>query len=149
MRIDSGNGVILIANDKTKIQYAIFTEKRNYFESAGPEYTFDNKNPCANRPDITCKAAGPATVNGRACDMWETTDKAGGAGSVCIDQKLRFPISVKNGNGTTMEYINIKVAPQPASLFEVPAGYSKIDNPLGPQKASPGNDHPQPAPASK
>ena len=145
LRMDNAKGIVLIANYTTRIQYSIFTEKHNYFESVGPEYTFDHMNPCAKRADITCKAAGKSTVNGRACDLWETTDKSGRPGSVCIDQKLRFPVRVKNGNGTTVEYINIKAEPQPASLFEIPAGYTKVDNPF----ARPGNDHPQPTPASK
>ena len=36
-------------------------------------------------------------------------------------------------SGVTTEMRNIRVGPQPAALFEVPAGYEKIDTPPMPQ----------------
>jgi len=125
-------GIRLITNYSTKISYGIFLDKRQYFETRATEYTFAAQNACAMRPDLTCKKVGPETVNGRACDKWETIDKKNGRlGSVCVDRELHFPISTHNTNGTTFEYVNIKAGPQPSSVFEIPDGYRKIADPFG------------------
>jgi hypothetical protein len=40
---------------------------------------------------------------------------------------LYFPIKVLSAEGATMELTNVKEGAQPASTFEVPAGYRKMD----------------------
>ena len=74
----------------------------------------------------TCHKAGSETVNGRSTVKYEGTNSKGEASSVWLDSKLRFPVKWdgKNGGG---EMQNIKEGAQPASLFEVPAGYTKMD----------------------
>lgn len=125
-------GMRVITNYSTKVSYVIFLDKRQYFETRAGEYTFDAQNPCALRPDLTCKKIGPETVNGRACDKWETMDKKNGRpGSVCVDQELHFPIIIHHTDGTTFEYVNIKAGPQPSSVFEIPDGYRKVPDPFG------------------
>ena len=143
VRMDSDGGTITITNYATNTEYFLFTEGHKYLEKRAPEYLLDGETPCAKRPDITCKKIGAQTVNGRICDMWETTDKSGHSGSICMDQKLKFPVRVQNANGATVDYTNIKAEPQPASLFEIPAGYSKTINPFDPN-VRPDNNLPQP-----
>jgi outer membrane lipoprotein-sorting protein len=84
-------------------------------------------NPCAGRPDATCKKVGTETVNGRSCDKWEIADKSSGNSTVWIDQKLHFPIKVVGGDGSDVEFTNVKEGAQDASLFVPPSGYSKFD----------------------
>jgi hypothetical protein len=74
----------------------------------------------------TCHKVGSETVNGRNTVKYEGTNTKGESSSVWLDSKLRFPVKwdEKNGGG---EMQNIKEGPQPASLFEIPAGYSKFD----------------------
>jgi hypothetical protein len=129
-RMDTG-AIVSIVNYKTKTSYKIFRDKREYFETRAPEYAFVAEDPCAKRPDITCKKIGPETANGRTCEKWETTDKKSGhLGNVCVDRELHFPIRVRNPNGVTFDYINIKVGSQEASIFEIPDGYKKISDPF-------------------
>jgi len=74
----------------------------------------------------TCHKVGSETVNGRSTIKYEGTNAKGEPGAAWFDSKLRFPVKWdgKNGSG---EMQNIKEGPQPASLFEIPAGYSKMD----------------------
>ena len=65
-------------------------------------------------------------MNGRSCDKWELTSKQGKQ-TVWIDPKLHFPIRSVSADGNTMDLTNIKEGSQPASLFEFPAGYTKMD----------------------
>jgi hypothetical protein len=87
---------------------------------------YDPQNPCANQPDITCKKIGVENVDGRPCDHWEITDNQGKASNVWIDQKLHFPIKTVSQNSTIL-LSNIKEAEPDASLFQIPAGYHKLD----------------------
>jgi hypothetical protein len=74
----------------------------------------------------TCHKVGSDTVSGRSTVKYEGTNANGESGAVWLDPKLRFPVKWqgKNGGG---ELRNIQEAAQPASLFEVPAGYTKMD----------------------
>ena len=44
-----------------------------------------------------------------------------------IDPQLRFPVSLQSEDGAVVDLINIQEAPQPESLFVIPAGYQKFD----------------------
>ena len=74
----------------------------------------------------TCHKEGSETVNGRNTVKYEGTNDKGETSDVWLDSKLRFPVkwTAKNGGG---ELQNIKEGSQPASLFEIPAGYTKFD----------------------
>jgi len=74
----------------------------------------------------TCHKVGSDTVNGRSTVKYEGTNSRGEPGAVWLDPKLRFPVKWegKNGGG---ELRNIQEGSQPASLFEIPAGYTKFD----------------------
>ncbi len=74
----------------------------------------------------TCRKVGNETVNGRSTVKYEGTNAKGESGTMWLDHKLRFPVKWegKNGGG---ELRNIQEGSQPASLFEIPAGYTKFD----------------------
>ena len=74
----------------------------------------------------TCHKVGNETVNGRSTIKYEGTNAKGEPGAAWFDSKLRFPVKWdgKNGSG---EMQNIQEGSQPASLFEIPAGYTKMD----------------------
>ncbi|MGA7908704.1 MAG: hypothetical protein WCA16_14945 [Candidatus Sulfotelmatobacter sp.] len=74
----------------------------------------------------TCHKVGSETVNGRSTVKYEGTNASGESSTVWLDSKVRFPVKWqgKNGGG---EMRNIQEGTQPASLFEVPAGYTKMD----------------------
>jgi len=87
---------------------------------------YDPEHPCSAQPDLTCKKIGVEEVNGRTCDHWEMTDKQGRVSNVWIDQKLHFPIKVVSQD-STMTLTNIKEGQPDASLFQIPAGFHKMD----------------------
>ena len=75
----------------------------------------------------TCHKVGSENVNGRSTVHYAGTDSEGKPHEVWLDSKLRFPVkwSGKDEEGGEMQ--NIKEGPQPASLFEIPSGYTKMD----------------------
>ena len=74
----------------------------------------------------TCHKVGNETVNGRSTVKFEGTNSRGEAGTMWIDPKLRFPVKWE-GKNSSGELRNIQEGSQPASLFEVPSGYTKFD----------------------
>jgi hypothetical protein len=74
----------------------------------------------------TCHMVGSDTVNGRSTVKYETTNANGDTGDVWIDPKLRFPVKWQ-GKNAGWELHNIQEGTQPPSLFEIPAGYNKMD----------------------
>jgi hypothetical protein len=80
----------------------------------------------ARNKGSTCKRIGSDTVSGRSCVKYEATNQNGETTNFWIDPKLRFPIKAQSKN-SSWELRNIQEGSQPASLFEVPAGYSKFD----------------------
>jgi hypothetical protein len=74
----------------------------------------------------TCHKVGSETVNGRSTVKYEGTNSKGDRGAVWLDSRLRFPVKWEDKNGSG-EMRNIQEGSQPASLFEVPAGFTKMD----------------------
>ena len=130
---------IFIVNFPTKTSYVLMPQQRMYIErkagdmAPGMGHTpvgdlkpVDPNNPCSAREGATCKQIGTEVINGRSCDHWEITDKNGTPSNLWIDQKLHSPIKTVS-QGTTLELSNVKEGPQDPSLFQVPAGYTKMD----------------------
>jgi hypothetical protein len=74
----------------------------------------------------TCHKVGNETVNGRSAVKYEGMNSSGEASSVWLDPKLRFPVKWQ-GKSSAGELRNIQEGTQSASLFEIPAGYTKMD----------------------
>ncbi len=142
MRMDmNGEGpreAIIITTFATKTVDILMPQQHMYMEHKaddnamrrGPNtsdvHPYDPKNPCASDPNTTCKDLGSETVNGRSTEHWQMTHKDGNVSDVWIDDSLHFPIKSVSG-GTTWQLTNIKEGPQDASLFQIPAGYQKMD----------------------
>lgn len=80
-------------------------------------------------PHLTCRALGSESVNGRAAHKWSVTSTQRGAaqtGTVWIDDQLRVVSKSQDQNGT-MQLENVRVAPQPDAVFEIPPGYHPLD----------------------
>ena len=94
--------------------------------------TGDVENACSDWQKIkhyqhgTCHKVGNETVNGRSTVKYEGTNDSGDASQVWLDPKLRFPVKWQGKEGSG-EMRNIQEGSQPASLFEVPAGFTKMD----------------------
>jgi hypothetical protein len=135
----TGHQSAVITNFATKTVDILMPEQQMYMEhkasdtpGRGPGSmtqdlkAYDPDNPCASQPDVTCKKIGVEDVDGRPCDHWIITDKQGNAANVWIDQKLHFPIKTVSQNSTIL-LTNINEAEPDASLFQIPAGYHKLD----------------------
>jgi hypothetical protein len=73
-----------------------------------------------------CHKVGSDTVNGRSTVKYETTNASGDVSHFWLDPKLRFPVKWE-GKNSGGELRNIQEGTQPASLFEIPAGFTKMD----------------------
>ncbi len=75
----------------------------------------------------SCTKVGPDTVNGRSTVKYEGVSSNGVKSSYWVDTKLHCVIKTTGGTGGGIELRNIQEGSQPSSLFEVPAGYMKMD----------------------
>lgn len=136
-----------IINSETQTADMVMPEQKMYMEMKGMGRgpggsvmkdlrSYDPNDPCKSISGHACKKAGTDTVDGRTCDKWEITDtKSGETSTVCVDQKLHFPIKTTTGD-SSIEFTNVKEGAQDASLFEVPAGYQKMEG-MGPMMGGP------------
>ena len=85
----------------------------------------DPKNPCAALPGATCQKVGSDTVAGRSTEKWEITEKDGMRMVMWIDPALHFALKVQAAQFEA-EFRNVKLAPQPDTLFQVPADYQRL-----------------------
>ena len=135
-----GRSISNIIDTEGKKSYTLMHEQQMYMEHdlsqpmgmrRGPRMPeikeFDASNPCANQQGVTCKKTGTETVNGRSCDVWEFTRDGKKESTSWIDQSLHIPVKTVLEDGTSVELSNIKEGAQPASKFEVPSGYQKMD----------------------
>jgi hypothetical protein len=79
-----------------------------------------------NNQNSTCHKVGNETVNGRSTVKYEATNANGDVSHFWLDPKLRFPVKWQ-GKNSDGELRNIQEGTQPASLFEIPAGFNKMD----------------------
>lgn len=141
MRMDMGGGprggAIMITDFATKTTDTLMPEQHMYMEfkadqmqrpGMGPNIrpVPNPNNPCANEQGMTCKNLGVEQVNGRTCDHWQITLKNGEVSNMWIDQKIHFPIKTVTQD-SSWELTNIQEGEPAASLFEIPAGYQKMD----------------------
>ena len=137
-----GMGGAFVVNLATQTSTVLMPQQHMYMEmpaqmtSQRAAYNFfrtgDVENACADwlaqstNKGGTCHKVGSDTVNGRSAVKYEGTNAKGDTSAVWLDPKLRFPVKWqgKNGGG---ELRNVQEGTQPASLFEVPAGYTKFD----------------------
>jgi len=74
----------------------------------------------------SCTKVGSDTVDGRSTVKYQGVSKDGKTTYYWIDTKLKCVIKADSGSGS-FELRNIQEGSQPASLFEIPAGYQKFD----------------------
>lgn len=130
---------VILTNFQTQVTDILLPQQQMYIEHKMGEMAarrpgmmpnikplHDPNNPCVGEEGATCKNLGVEQVNGRACDHWQIADKDGRITNSWIDQKLHIPIKSVSEDGT-LELTNIKEGEAEAVLFQIPAGYQKID----------------------
>lgn len=146
IRIDpakkDARGGAVILNLATQTSTVLMDQQRMYMEMPAQmaaqrnAYNFfralDVENACSAWLSSTknkggsCHKVGSDTVNGRNAIKYEGTNANGDSGTFWVDPKIAFPIKWE-GKNSGGELRNIQEGSQPASLFEVPAGYTKFD----------------------
>jgi hypothetical protein len=135
-------GGAFIMNLATQTSVVLIDQQHMYMEMPTPmaaqrnAYNFfrtgDVENACASWLSVgknkggSCHKVGTDTVNGRSAIKYEGTNANGDSGKFWVDPKIAFPIKWQ-GKNSSGELRNIQEASQPATLFEVPAGYNKLD----------------------
>jgi outer membrane lipoprotein-sorting protein len=93
-----------------------------------------------NQQIMELKMVGPDTLGGRAVEKWEVTLSQGGkpvqTSHQWYDPELKIAIREEIPGGYVREFRNIQVGPQPAELFSIPAGLTKVE-PQPPRPAYP------------
>ena len=74
----------------------------------------------------SCTKMGSDSLNGRSTVKYEGVSNQGEKSHIWVDTKLRCVVKTDEAAGG-FELRNIHEGAQPASLFEVPAGYTKFD----------------------
>jgi hypothetical protein len=136
-----GAGVVIM-NFATQTSTVLMSQQHMYMEmpvqAQGQRqmYSFfeagDVQNACGDWQKMahtqagSCHKVGPDTVNGRSAVEYEGTNSSGDVTRVWLDAKVRFPLKWQ-GKNSGGELRNIQEGTQPASLFEIPAGYTKMD----------------------
>jgi hypothetical protein len=152
MRIESeaapahGGGVIIV-NYATQTGIVLMTPQHIYMEMPAQAQSQrmayasaffqagDVGNACGDWQKMghqgnSCRKVGSETVNGRSTVKYETTNASGEVGHFWLDPKLRFPVKWQ-GKSNSGELRNIQDGAQPPSLFEIPAGFTKLQIPAG------------------
>lgn len=148
IRIESHNndprkGGAVIVNYATQTSIVVMDQQHMYMEMpaqnanqrAGYNFfmTNDVENACGDwqkavHTQGTCHKVGNETASGRSCVKYEAVNASGETSYIWLDPKLRFPVKWQ-GKNSGGELRNIQEGSQPASLFEVPAGYTKFNMP--------------------
>lgn len=123
----AGTSVLVDENRKTYLEQSPATAHRSIVT-----YKPTDNTPCEKNPGSTgassCKKVGTEMINGRNAEKWEITVTMGGAPMtmhVWLDSQWHFIVK-QEAPGISGELENITESPQPAALFEIPAGYHKM-----------------------
>jgi dipeptidyl aminopeptidase/acylaminoacyl peptidase len=81
---------------------------------------------------LETELTGTEKINGRTAEKWKmTASRPGSADQLSwrwYDPEIRMNIREEQPGGALREIRNVKVAPQPANLFNVPDGYRELDD---------------------
>jgi hypothetical protein len=100
----------------------------------------DAKDPCRRWQAAAGNAGGPNAegewrcerikdeiIDGRPAVQFRVSSPASPSSRRWIDSDLEFPIKLLAADGTTIALEHIQIEAQPASLFELPSGFRKLD----------------------
>jgi hypothetical protein len=73
-----------------------------------------------------CERTGEETIDGRSTAVFRALSAEGQEFFGWIDRERRFPLQIKTGDGVVFTLERINDEPQPASSFELSAGYRKF-----------------------
>jgi hypothetical protein len=74
-----------------------------------------------------CERVGEETIDGHRVIAYRAVSPQGRQLLGWIDAVRKFPLRIKSEDGATVTAQNVRDEPQPAPLFEIPAGFRKFD----------------------
>ena len=74
-----------------------------------------------------CERFSEEVIDGRRAAAYRAILPSGAHFVGWIDTDLKFPLQIKMEDGATIALRNVQEGPQPAGLFEIPAGFRKFD----------------------
>ena len=131
-----GDSTVMLVDPAARSQYVLMASEKVYMQMpigqgpvSGPvPRPSDPMNPCAAGSGNTdCVKGSSESINGHTAIRWEYTNSDGVHTRAWISPKLRFAVKTEDDDGNAMELSNIAEGSQPASLFSIPTGYSKMD----------------------
>jgi hypothetical protein len=132
MNYATQTGTVLMPQQHMYMEMPVQAQSQRLGVTAAFFQTGDVENACGdwqkigNHQGSSCHKVGSDSVNGRSTVKYETTNASGDVSHFWLDPKLRFPVKWQ-GKTNSGELRNIQEGTQPASLFEIPAGFSKMD----------------------
>jgi hypothetical protein len=138
-----GGGAVIV-NFATQTSMVLMAQQHMYMEmpaqTQGQRMAYANaffragdvENACGDwqkmstNKGASCHKVGSESVSGRDTIKYETTSASGEVSYFWLDPTLRFPVKWQ-GKNNSGELRNIQVGAQPASLFEAPSGFTKMD----------------------
>ena len=130
MRMDMKEGVMIIRMDKG-VSWMLMPSEKMYMEnpidmSRVPKASKNFSNEIERTP------MGVETIDGKQAEKFKVTYTEKGK-PVSVYQWIvnqQIPVKVEALDGSfSMEYKNVSMASQPADLFEIPSGYTKMSMP--------------------
>jgi hypothetical protein len=135
---EMASGSYTIVRPDIKKVWMVMTASKSYMEMAEAKEQRDGIPAEKMRGEVSRKAIGSETIDGHPTTKYEVTVKEGDKAVTSWQwwaTDINFPIKTAAPDGRwSMEYRDIKIGSQPDSLFELPAGYKKMEIP-----AMPGN----------
>ncbi|NTU42115.1 MAG: DUF4412 domain-containing protein [Nitrospirales bacterium] len=127
--------MVIITRVDKKVVWNLMPKDKVYMEMPFPE----QRKPFSDEKfdgETDRKLVGSETIQGHPTKKYlisYTTGSKSGQVYLWWATDIKFPIKTAAKDGSwASEYKNIKTGPQPSSLFEVPAGFQKIQMPANP-----------------
>jgi outer membrane lipoprotein-sorting protein len=122
----------IVRKDRNKV-WTMMTAQKAYMEMQGVADAQTQAVEDKVKGEVSRKKVGVETINGHPSTKYEITTKADGK-TIQIYQwwatDISFPVKTAALDGSwSMEYKDIEIGNQPDSLFEIPAGYKKMNIP--------------------
>lgn len=142
-RMGAAPYITIVCLDKN-VAWVLDAKTRTYVEMPLPKGAQSNpRSDDMFSKNAVKKRLGVETVSGVSCEKTSYVSKTNSKQTAVryYSKKLDWPIkthmTTPQGQSITQELRNIRLAKQPASLFELPKGYKKVIPPKAPAKKSP------------
>ena len=96
-----------------------------------PQMTNGSLCPHAEVPSA-CKLLGTEVIDGRIAKKWDVYNPKGFHVYYWTDQQLEITLRMNFADHTTYDVKNLRASPVVGSMFELPAGYQKMERPYRP-----------------